>query len=250
MNSVFAFNFQLIPWEACLDLNVDELKLGEDGFSAVCTRDRLVILLQGNPAHHRDAILRAHTLARAFVHAEAYFSFPNGIVLEVEPLTWLEAQNCQSNRIISGYMHESLRNLRLNPEHPVKARLRAAGALVLELSDFPTLQLALADFHTARRELPPYSAFYAYRVLEDIGYHFGVRKDDKPDWDAMNEALRTLESDWKPLTDAGTKARHLTLENLSYLNAIDHQAVLQLAYDAVEKTLKYERQRAATGEAG
>jgi len=63
-------------------------------------RDRLVILLQGNPAHHRDAISRAHALARAFVHAEAYLSFPNGIVLEVEPLTWLEAQNTQSNRII------------------------------------------------------------------------------------------------------------------------------------------------------
>ena len=244
MNSLFAFNFQLIPYEACLNLNVDELRLAP-GFDAVCTRDRLVILLQGNPAHHREAHSTAHALARAFIHAEAFLSFPNGIVLEVEPLTWLEAQNCQCNRIVSGYMHESLRNHPLDPNHPDKARLRRAGALVMELDDSPSLQLALADFHTARRQLPPYSAFYAFRVLEDVGYHFGTRRDDKPDWNAMNTALKTSEQTWKPLTDAGTFSRHLNITKTAPFNA-NYPDLLGLAHEVIEKTLDYQRQKAGS----
>lgn len=56
--------------------------------------------------------------------------------------------------------------------------------------DIP-LGLALADFHAARRELGPYYAFFAFRVLKDIGFRFGD-KDGAPDWPAMNKALGTI----------------------------------------------------------
>jgi hypothetical protein len=64
-------------------------------------------------------------------------------------------------------------------------------------------QFALGDFYIARREVGPYSAFYAFRALEDVGFHFGVMKNDKPDWDVMNAALGTSKAKWGPLTKGG-----------------------------------------------
>ena len=78
--------------------------------------------------------------------------------------------------VVSGYMHQTLANAPLDPNHPDKARLRSAAALVRKVQPFPALQLALGDLYTARREIGPYSSFYAFRVLEDVGFHFGVTK--------------------------------------------------------------------------
>src|SRR5947209_14455431 len=70
---------------------------------------------------------------------------------------------------------------------------------------FPTIGLgsALSDFRQARRNLGPYSAFYAYRVLEDIGYGFGT-VSDHPNWDAMNDAFGTTREHWNLLIETGT----------------------------------------------
>ena len=89
----------------------------------------------------------------------------------------------------------------------------------------------------ARREVGPYSAFYAYRVLEDIGSHFGLTKDEKPDGNAMNDALGTTEVKWKPLAKAGTIARHLNHQTLPQLEAMDRGDLLWLAREAVELAL-------------
>jgi hypothetical protein len=138
-------------------------------------------------------------------------------------------------------MHQTLTTAPLDPNHPDKARLQRAAALVRGLHAFPALQLALSDFHAARREAGPYSAFYAFRVLEDVGFQYGVTKQDKPDWGAMNAALGTTEAKWKALTDAGTLARHLSERKLSNLQSIDVLGLLRLAHEAIELALKQNR---------
>jgi hypothetical protein len=135
-------------------------------------------------------------------------------------------------------MHKTLAQVPLDSNHPDKLRLRKAAALVQALQKFPALQLAFGDFYTARREAGLYSAFYAFRVLEDVGFHFGVTKDDKPNWDTMNAALGTSKSKWQPLTDAGTWNRHLSERSLTKLETIDQAGLLRLAHEAVELTLK------------
>jgi hypothetical protein len=73
-------------WEGCLNLNFDQEVLAP-GFGAVCTRDQLGILWAGNPQQNEAARATAYTLARTLVHADAFVSYPGGIVLHVEPVT-------------------------------------------------------------------------------------------------------------------------------------------------------------------
>jgi hypothetical protein len=235
-NSLFSFNFRLGPWEGCLNLNFDQVELAP-GFAAVCTRDHLGILWSGDPQHNEIARATAYALAQALIHADAFLSFPAGIVLEVEPVTWLEVRDCVPTGVVSGYMHQTLAITPLDSNHPDKIRLCGAAALTQALCELPALQLALGDFYIARREVGPYSAFYAFRVLEDVGFHFGVTKNDKPDWNAMNAALRTSKAKWEPLTESGTWARHLSDRRLPKLETIYRAALLRLAHEAVELTL-------------
>ncbi len=196
MASLLFFSFRLTPWEGCLNLNVDGEGLAPD-FSMACTRDHLGIMWHGDASHRATASAQAHTLARTLIHAEGFLSYPNGIVLDVEPATWLEVPNIvRPEKVISGYMHHSQANAPLDPNHVDKIRLRKAAAFRRILSNTAALQLAFADFYTARREVGPYSAFYAYRVLEDVGFHFGS-KGVHPDWDEMNRALGTSKEKWK-----------------------------------------------------
>jgi hypothetical protein len=105
------------------------------------------------------------------------------------------------------------------------------------------LRLALADFHAARREPVPYYAFYAYRVLEDIGYMFGTvkveKKGERPDWGAMNAAFKTEEEHWDLLTDAGTLARHLNMQKLQDLAVMDPQKLLTLSHEAINRAIEH-----------
>jgi hypothetical protein len=235
-SSLFSFNFRLSPWEGCLNLNFDHIGLAPD-FAAVCTRDHLGILWRGDPQQNEIARATAYTVARALIHADAFLSFPTGIVLEVEPVTWLEVRDCMPTKVVSGYMHQTLATAPLDSNHPDKIRLCDAAALARALGDVPALQLALGDFYTARREVGPYSAFYAFRVLEDVGFHFGAAKNDKPDWNAMNAAFGMSKAKWDPLTVAGTWARHLSDRRRPKLETIDRAALLRLAHEAVDLAL-------------
>jgi hypothetical protein len=94
------------------------------------------------------------------------------------------------------------------------------------------MQLALSDFHAARHETGPYYAFYAYRVLEDVGYLFGA-KDDHPNWDAMNAALNTCKQKWETLTDAGTAARHLDEGKFQQSKGATRQDLIALSHEAL-----------------
>jgi len=227
--STFFFSFRLSPWAGCLNLNFDQVELVVE-FAAACTRDQLGILWYGDKTHFDTAQAQASTLARALIHAEAFLSFPNGIVLDVEPVSWLEVRDTgRPKKVVSGYMHESQASAPLNPNHPDKDRFREAGNLVRSLVDSVALQLALADFYTARREVGPYGAFYAYRVLEDVGLHFGSTKGGHPDWDKMNSALGTSETKWDLLKNAGTLARHLG--GLS--KPVERGALVALAREAI-----------------
>ncbi len=237
MSSLFAFNFRLGPWEGCLNLNFDQVELAP-GFAAVCTRDQLGLLWRGDPKQNENARATASSLARALIHAHAFVSFPAGIVLEVEPVTWLEVRECSTTKVVSGYMHQTLAAVPLDSNHPDKARLLKAAELTRSVLDHPALSFAIGDFYAARREIGPYSSFYAFRVLEDVGFHFGTTKEGRPDWDKMNAVLGTTKDDWRELTDAGTWARHLSKENTQKIKAIDLGKMLSLAHKALRLVLK------------
>ncbi|HEX5019716.1 MAG TPA: hypothetical protein VFX54_03585 [Candidatus Binatia bacterium] len=116
------------------------------GFGAVCTRDQLDILWAGDPRRDEAVRATAYKLARALVNADAFVSYPGGIVLDVEPVTWLEVREHVPKGVVSGYMHQTLANLLLDPNHPDKARLRSAATLVRQVQPFLALQLVLGDF--------------------------------------------------------------------------------------------------------
>src|SRR5689334_14193464 len=229
--SFFSFNFRLMPWEACINLNFDGVQLS-NGFGAVCVRDQLSVLWGGDPTQNDEARREAHALARRLVHADAFLSFPDGLVLDVEPVSWLEVRDAEPRGSVSGYMHPSLAVAPLSPAHPDAQRIRSSATLAGVLDSRAALQMALADFHASRREVGPYVAFYAFRALEDVGFHFGATKDDHPKWDDMNRALGTTKATWDSLTDAGTAARHLSVGKLPALATADLLRLRELAHDA------------------
>lgn len=240
--SLFAFTFRLSPWEGCLNLNFDQKELAPD-FWAVCTRDQLVVFWLGDPQRNEEARENAHQLARALVHAHSFWSFPNGSVLDVEPVTWLEMRNCETINTVTGYMHPTLSTTPLRHDHPDNDNLLRSANLVREIVTRPPgsvlLQMAINDFHVARRERGPYSAFYAFRVLEDIGFSFGVTREDKPDWDVMNSALGTDKKKWLSLTNAGTWARHLSDKKLAGFPLANRLDLLAMAHEALSLTFKH-----------
>jgi hypothetical protein len=77
------------------------------GFGAVCTRDQLDILWAGDPRRDEAVRATAYKLARALVNADAFVSYPGGIVLDVEPVTWLEVRERVPKGVVSGYMHQT-----------------------------------------------------------------------------------------------------------------------------------------------
>ena len=115
--------------------NFDQEELAP-GFQVVCTRDQLSVLWSGYSQQNQMARATAYTLARALVHADAFLSYPGGIVLDVEPVTWLEVREHFPKGVVSGYMHRTLTNVPLDPNHPDKARLRSAAALVRSFNHF------------------------------------------------------------------------------------------------------------------
>jgi hypothetical protein len=162
-------------------------------------------------------------------------------VLEVEPVTWLEVRDTKPTKVVTGYMHQSLGIAPLDREHPDNLRLKKAGELVLALAGSPELRVALADFHTARREAGAYLAFYANRALEDVGYYFGTTKKDHPDWDAMNAELGTSKAKWERLTKSGETARHEGA--LASAKLGDRDTLLGLAHEALK--LVFEKRKVA-----
>ena len=84
MPSLFSFDFRLGPWEGCLNLNFDHIALAPH-FAAVCTRDHLGILWRGDPQDNEIARARAYFLARALIHADAFFRSLLALCLKSNP---------------------------------------------------------------------------------------------------------------------------------------------------------------------
>jgi hypothetical protein len=229
--SHFTFTFRISPSHYCHHLHFDNKQLAP-GFGAIWVRDYLGIIWIGEPEHNESARGSAHHLARTLIQTHAYFSFPDGSLLEIEPVTWLEVKNCELKNTVFGYMHPSLLTAPLREGHDDNNALIRAVDLVPRVINYGSLQFAVADFHSARKELGPYTAFYAYRVLEDVGYAFGV-KDDHPNWDAMNAALKTSKEKWQSLIDAGTRARHLSEQSLHGLAGVNPRELLALSREAL-----------------
>ncbi len=242
--SLFVFQFRLLPWEGCLNLNFENMQLAQGfrrlthDFGAVCTRDQLWLLTFTKFVTFEAAQHGARWLASALVDAHAFFSFPDRLPLDLQWVSWLEVKECEPSSTISGYAHSSLLHVSLDPKHADNVPLLAAGDLVRRFGDDLSLALALADFRAARRELGPYYAFFAYRVLEDIGFAFGV-KDGAPDWPAMNKALGTTKEYWDDLTETGKAARHLNTVSLESVQTKPRNALLGIARDALSRYITF-----------
>src|SRR5262249_20740998 len=146
---------------------------------------------------------------------------------------------------VFGYMHPSLVQGPLRPDHPDNEPLRHAAALIRAFPHVPGLVLALSDFSAARREPGPYYAFQAFRVLEDVRDAF-EGDTDISGWTAMNTALGTSKETWEELTAAGKAARHLRPNDAAgLLDPEKHHRLLTLARDAVTRFVEHLRTHAA-----
>lgn len=93
----------------------------------------------------------------------------------------------------------SLESLPLATDHPDNRPFMDALRLVPTLQRVPSAGAAFADFRDARRRSGSYTAFFAYRVLEDLAYTFGgAQPDRRRNLDAMNGALGTSKAHWDP----------------------------------------------------
>lgn len=243
--SLFAYTFRLTPWEAAIGMHFHRQQLAPD-FNAVCVRDQLIVFWLGDTKDHDAARTTAVTLARHMVNANSFLAHPALSVTDAEPVSWLEVTQVQGTSITSGYMSPTQMRAPLKPGDPDGDRLQAAAELVRKIGGTQDLAfaifMALADFHAASREAGPYAAFFAFRVLEDVGFAFGAVKGDKPDWDAMNTALGTTKRDWESLTAAGTQARHLS-ENKLASPTLGKADALVLAHRALTLLLQHARVR-------
>jgi hypothetical protein len=240
--SLFAFTFRLLPWEATLGLNFDRQELAPD-FNAVCIRDQLKIVWVGDPAQNDISRDTAITLARRLVHANSFLAHPAPSVYDAEPVSWLEVTGVTGTTLTAGYMSPSLGGAPLSSADPQGVRLKSAAELVRKIGGSGTmsmpLYMALADFHAARMETGPYAVFFAFRVLEDVGYAFGSVANDKPNWDAMNAAIGTTKAEWDKLTQAGIWARHLNDSKLISGAPLSKSEALQLAHTCLKKLLTH-----------
>lgn len=243
--SLFAYTFRLTPWEAAIGMHFHRQQLAPD-FNAVCVRDQLILFWLGDTKDHDAARTTAVMLARHLVNANAYLAHPALSVTDAEPVSWLEVTDVKSTSITSGYMSPTQVRAPLKPGDPEGARLQEAAELVRRVGLAPhfafALFMALSDFHAASREAGPYAAFYAVRVLEDVGFAFGAVEGERPDWTSMNAALGTIRLEWKPLTDAGTRARHMNEEKLA-APSLSKADALQLAHRALTLLLQYAKVR-------
>lgn len=236
-SSLFLFQFRLQPWSACLNLSFSG-KFGRSTATITCIRDQLYVRVVAMPEDYDKVFGWAQGIASAIVDAHAYYSFPRGPTLDVEPTGWIEVRNMAYDDIVCGYADASLQLVQPDANHPDNLPFRQAIE-VFQRSDVPgPLLPILADFRAARRERSVYAAFLAYRVIEDIGNSFG-RKNDRPNWEAMNLAFATSSKVWQDLIDHGTKARHLTLESPRYLDSVTNGRLLSLTKDCVDRWFRH-----------
>ena len=160
--------------------------------------------------------------------------FPGFPALDVMAESWFEVVGVgQAQSTVFGYADSSLEFVPLVQGHPDSQPFVEASSILKATHVEPELGPAFADFRVARRQTGSYVAFFAYRVLEDIGYTFGTT-DDKPNWDAMNLALGTTKGDWRKLTEAATAARH---NPARAIDSRERDELLAIAKRALERKL-------------
>jgi hypothetical protein len=220
-----------------MNLNFDRLSVPPAHF--VCTRDILGVQLVVAPDTFDGVLLEAKRLAATFIDAHAYCSFPRFPPLDLMAESWFAVVGVGPRNTVFGYADSSLNFVPLVPGHSDNQPFIEASRVMRLINAAPGVGPALADFRAARQQTGSYVAFFAYRVLEDVGYTFGT-KDDKPNWVAMNSALGTTERHWGRLTEAGTAARH---NPAGAIDSRDREELLAVAKDALDKKLALLAQR-------
>lgn len=145
-------------------------------------------------------------VATSLISPHGYYSYPSGPALHVDSFGWLEATDWDGGRTIFGRSGLAFDKLPLRPDHPDNAPFNVAQTLIgdLGLGNNQALTAAMRDFWIARRDPTAYSAFYSYRVLEDIASSFGdLEGNRKATWQMMNDSLGTAREDWEALQEVG-----------------------------------------------
>jgi hypothetical protein len=240
-SSLFLFQYRLYPWEACVNFNFENLALLPNQFLSVCTRDLLGIQTSAPPDHFQVIQDLALGLASALIDVHGYYSYPDLPVLDLSPINFFEVKDSGAKSTVFGYTDPSIAHVPLQSGHADNKPFITAASLVSRTLSTAGLGAAFSDFRSARRNLGPYSAFYAYRVLEDIAYSFSKAKDGKPGWEEMNDTFGTTKNHWKFLTDAGTQARHFDpdpQQARAFKLISGRVAYLNLAKEALDRWLK------------
>lgn len=245
--SIFFFQFRLAPFAACSDLCFQRLRLLQS-VEAECIQEELVLNVAASSRGFPQLLRAVTDQAVSFVSAHAFTSYPKGAALRIEPRGWLEVGAWQGGKKVFGRRDPSFAIHPVDQKHPDNTPFRRAAAMHRKFGDRPPVVAALRDFRQALIETGDYSAFFSFRVLEDIACSFGVTKDDKPKWDVMNEALGTSPSYWKELTKRGTRARHLKPTAAGFLSVAARKQCLDLAHSALKRLLSHLR-RAKTPQA-
>jgi hypothetical protein len=234
---LFVFRFRLSPAHACNNLNFQNLSVLDAAL--VCTRDVLGVRRNAVPGDVRPLILEAKARAALLLDVHAYCAYPTRPQLDLVSESWIEVRDAGDKETVFGYSDPSLESTGLVSGHPDNEPfMEAAKLLTVAVSRVPDLAHAFNDFRSARTQVGSYVKFFANRVLEDVGYLFG-RRDDHPDWDSMNAALKTTTADWALISRGA--ARH---NPLTPIPDADRTAVLDLAHSAIQKYIDWEHGQA------
>lgn len=243
-DSLILFRFRLSPPQACMNLNFQGLSVPPA--SIVCTRDVLGVQLVLPPDKiFDDTLLAVKRLAASLLDVHAYCAFPQLPPLDLMAESWFEIKEAGPRNTVFGYADSSLEFVPLVPGHPDNVPFTEAAELVPMIDLEPPLGAAFADFRVARRQTGSYTAFFAFRALEDVAYTFGSNVDGKPDWAAMNSALRSVEEHWEPLTRAAEAARHNPARSIA---PSERDALLGRAKEALDRKLALMRRSTGTPE--
>lgn len=156
----------------------------------------------GKEAHLRfpDAIRRVEDARTYFIQATAAYALLTGVALEATLDSWVELGDAEFTDKITGFRVD---NPAFVPDPPPaderdSVALVAAAELAGALWRHPGYRNALADLHSALRDLSEDAYWRAYRAIESLAMQVAGRDDvDGDTWRALHQHLEVSESEFR-----------------------------------------------------
>src|SRR5262249_50948858 len=129
--SAIYFRFQLVPWDASLDLAFAQ-KLEPFGF--VCTRDQLILSATLKPGESFDSLAElARQLVTRLIDAHSFYCISDAHLLEATLVSSIENENAVAEKVKIWYADPSTARIGLDGEHPANEAVRQAFGLLKNL---------------------------------------------------------------------------------------------------------------------